>query len=185
MAVTRTTTTVLGTGTFDPGRNGPQWPWDWTPSPAFASDLNNDPANLGYKVDGVFKSSAAIAALLTSPLGTVANPVAQPNVPKPFTIMDVAGAAPNTLKALADADLQPIADAINRQDSVGVQRWADILLLRSAMSQAEHDAVYALVTATHPDPAWQATVPGPSRLEQVFSVGSVESSLIFQVTGVA
>lgn len=158
----------------------------WTPTPEFVAHLQNDPNGCGFKnADGTWKPAATIALLLVSPRGSVANPVAQPTIPKPFTIADLVAAAPNATRTIPDADLEPIAARCRDNDRAGVKNWADVLLARSAMSQAEHDAVVAVVEATEGDPSWQANVPGPSVLESTFGVGAVSAALISSVTGVA
>lgn len=156
----------------------------WTPSSILLDELTNDPVNLGYKnTDGSWKTASQIGALLTSPIGTVTNPVTVTTLPKPVTIQDLVASAPNTIKALPDADLEPIAARVRAGDRDGIQRWADVLLLRSAMSQTEHDAVTALLAQTITDPNYQATVPGPSRLETLSGEGAIDHGLIKAVTG--
>lgn len=162
----------------------------WTPTPAFVSELQNDPAGLGYKnADGTFKSAAAIGKLLTDPFGTVANPTPQPTIAKPFTYTDVLGllSAASQVNVRALPELSRVLDDINAQNRHAVTVWAGLLLAGSSpvITQAEHDAIVALMNATELDPSWPSTVPAASRLEQAFGVGAVASALITAVTKVS
>jgi hypothetical protein len=84
-------------------------------------------------------------------------------------------------------ELARVLDDINNQNRPAVTAWANMLLAGAnpPITQAEHDAMVALVQATEPDPTWPATVPDASRLEKVFSVGVVQAGFIIAVTGIA
>lgn len=174
----------MAIGTYDPVSK------TWTPDPAFTAELTNDPAALGYKSAGAWKSAAAIGQLLTDPHGTVANPVTvAPQIPKPFVYTDVLGllSAASQANIRALPELTRVLDDINAQNRHAVAVWANLCLAGTSppILQSEHDAIVNLMNATIADPNWTATIPAPSRLEQVFGVGVVASGLITTVTGVA
>lgn len=108
--------------------------------------------------------------------GTSPNPVATaPQVAKPFTFSDVIGSlsAASLLNIRGMADRGNLIDAINNQDRPNVGRWVAILSISPALIQpTEATAVNAILTATIPDPAWSATVPGPSRKAALFGAKS-------------
>ena len=165
----------------------------WVPDSAFTSELNNDPAAVGYKnADGTWKSAHEIGVLLTQPGALIPNPVAQPSIPKPFTYLDIF----NLLSSASLANLRTLPelpralDDINAMNRQAVATWFNLLLQAPAggtapITQAEHDNIVALMNATELDPSWPAQVHDVSRVEKVFSVGSVPLALITAVTGVA
>lgn len=178
------TVTETPLGTFDSSTQS------WTPSAGFAAELLNDPTHLGYKQgNGAFFPAATIAGLLTSPQGTVANPLPQATIAKPFTYVDVLNLLSTASQANVRAlpELPRILDDINAANRQAVSVWAGLLIAGNAppITQAEHDAIINLMNATEPDPSWPSTVPGPSRLQSLFDVGSVELRLITTVTGTA
>lgn len=172
-------------GTFD-GTN-------WVPDSAFTTEITTDPAALGYKnANGTYKSAHDIGALLTQPGALIANPVAQPTISKPFTYLDIFNLlSPNSLANLrALPELPRALDDINSMNRQAVITWFNLLLQAptggtAPITQTEHDNVIALMNATELDPSWQSQIHDVSRLEKVFSVGSVPLALITAVTGVA
>ena len=74
-----------------------------------------------------------------------------------LTIAALQTAAPQTLAGIASgtdplAEMEVIASRVRSGDAQGVGLWANTLLMLTKMSQAEHDAVEALVSkAATPD----------------------------------
>lgn len=73
----------------------------------------------------------------------------------PVTVTALAGAAPNTLATIAGgsnpmSEMEVIASRVRAEDAAGIGQWATTLLMLQKMSQAEHDAVEALVSAAAP-----------------------------------
>ena len=74
--------------------------------------------------------------------------------PTPITVQSLSAAAPTTLEAIAAgqnplAEIDVIASRVRASDWDGVGAWADTLHLLGKMSDAEHSAVEALVTAAN------------------------------------
>lgn len=75
----------------------------------------------------------------------------------PLTIAALQTAAPQTLAGIASGtnpldEMEVIASRVRAGDAQGVGLWANTLLMLNKMSQAEHDAVEALVAkAATPD----------------------------------
>lgn len=70
----------------------------------------------------------------------------------PVTIASLTAAAPTALATIASganpmSEMEVIASRVRSGDAQGVGLWANTLLMLKKMSQAEHDAVEALVTA--------------------------------------
>lgn len=75
----------------------------------------------------------------------------------PVTISALQTAAPNTLASIAAvtnplSEMEVIAARVRNNDAAGIGQWASTLLMLTKMSQAEHDAVEAIVAkAAAPD----------------------------------
>lgn len=123
-------------------------------------------------------NDAARFAKLNAPTA-VANPVTSaPQVPKPFYASDILPLlSVASQKALGSNGFDPsiIAD-IDSGNGLGVQLWAAFLLNVDVINQTEHDAIVARVQQTEDDPAWTATVAGPSPRETLFGADKTWAS---------
>ena len=99
----------------------------------------------------------------------VANPNPQQQVPKPFLVSDILGCVSTSMsKVVALASLPTIRDSIEANDRTACALWNNALLGGGDITQAEHDAIAAVLTATEADPTWTATVPGPTPKQTLF-----------------
>jgi hypothetical protein len=116
--------------------------------------------------------SGAIENLLASPVGTVANPVAQAQIKRPFTAADLMGQVSpvNRVKIMQAGLIGPIQHCIDIEDTAGILSLSQLAVDGAAMTADEQTAVAAVVNATIGDPSWTATVPGPSDLFTNFGV---------------
>lgn len=165
------------------------------------TELTNDPAGRGYKQGGVYKDSADITALLNGTY-SIPNPAAQgtvnvtelAQVPFLHTLADllvqvsqIASTSPNYQAAqgiLSDWEiLRPIVitlPTINPQQTSFVGIFAALVSI-GVLTQAQVTAL-----TTQPDPAWQATLPQPSRMAAIgLPTVTVQASDIQTITGVA
>ena len=124
-----------------------------------------------------------IGELLGEAVGTIPNPSPQPNIPKPITIADLMQAAPTTLTALNDINLEPIGARQREGDRAGIEWYAHVLHARGDMPEQERDAVSALVSESIPDPTWSETIPEPSPLFSEFGEHLIPLALIDEALG--
>lgn len=115
-------------------------------------------AAIRAKVADWSPSDASITAALNSP--SVSNPVAQATVAKPFAVQDIFGAvAPASLAKLTNVAFVPdIRDKVQSNDRAGCGLYANLLMAGGVLTQADHDAVMAVLAATEPDPLWQSQI---------------------------
>lgn len=158
---------------------------------ALSNELNTDPTSLGYKnTDGTWKTATQIAVILTTPIGTVANPTPQANIPQPFTYADIKALLSDaSLVNLKASSLLPrILDDINSDNRNVVIAWAQLLYnngTSSTITLAEQNSIISLMQSTIADPNYSATVPGPCRIQTLFNVGAISEAQITSITGVA
>lgn len=133
---------------------------------ALASELKNDPANVGYKnADGTFKPQAElIGLLLNKPM--VANPDPAPQIPKPVTAQDVLGLlSPASVQAIPFDAMVEVNKAIAEKDMERLGLQLQVFAAKGWINSTEVAALQARLAETIPDPNWPAQVPGQSRLE--------------------
>ncbi len=105
-------------------------------------------------------TDAAIAVLLNTP--SVVNPSPQATIPKPYTVASVLSLITTSAANLkADpflAVLTDVRDRIQAADTAGVVLYGQLLLGWGVITQVEHDLILSAVTATQPDPNYQAEI---------------------------
>lgn len=112
-------------------------------------------------------TAQAIFEATTAPTA-VSNPVAvAPQIPKAFGPTDVLGlVSPASLAKIKTEVTMPLSDlnrSIMAQDRPTIGSAAQLYLAFGDITQAEHDAILGVLTATVPDPSWTPTVlAGPS-----------------------
>lgn len=104
-------------------------------------------------------SNAAILTAANNP--TVANPVPQATVAKPFTLTQVLG----SLSAASQANLKGFAgfeglrNDVNANNIASCVAWAEYLAGGAAIiTSTEAASILAIVQATQPDPTYQAKI---------------------------
>lgn len=119
-----------------------------------------------------------IAAWLNAPT-TVANPVTEaPQVPHPptlkeiYALIPVAEAAAIYNKVGLSADIR---NAIDSGDPEYLAMMLAIVLELGIISQQTATALAMLLQRTQPDPAWTATIAGPS-LAQAAGLGAITAA---------
>ena len=126
------------------------------PSPSVITALDAKVPTLSGGWTG--NTDAAIAGLLNAT--SIANPLPQATVPKPFTVAQVfgllSGASVANLKTVPY--VPDIRDKVQANDIPGCVLYLNLLLAGSVITQAEHDLILAAVTATQPDPSYQAQI---------------------------
>lgn len=122
----------------------------------------------------------AIAAILNAPT-EIDNPVTEaPQVPHPptlkeiYAIIPVAEAAEIYNKPGLSADIR---NAIDSGDGEYLQMMLAIVLELGIISQQTATALALLLARTQPDPAWTATIAGPS-LAQAAGLGTVTAAQV-------
>ena len=160
------------------------------PIQALTTELTTDPTGLGYKTNGVFKSSSAIASLLTQPGAAVSNPVSQGQVPVTLTatgMMSLLSSASMANLRNFQGLTQLLMD-IEGQNRTNVGITAAFLEASGDITSAEYTSIQSALTATQADPTWTSTVPGPCRLLTMPGAngdGHVAFADITSITGVA
>jgi hypothetical protein len=146
---------------------------------AVKAELTNDPTAVGYKVAGVFLPPATLADLLTRST-QIANPNPQPNKPVPLTVAGMLAliSPASTTKIQESGYVKFLADAINGQDRAALALWLQLFVNSNTITTEEATALHQAFTATEPDPSWQATIIGPSRLVIVANVGAISAAQI-------
>lgn len=109
---------------------------------------------------------------------SVPNPAPQGQVPKPFGPDDILGSVSfSSLGKIRTETTLPLSElnrSIMAQDRVTVAKASQLYLVWGDITQAEHDAIAAVLAATIADPAWPATLAiGPSPADTLFGVGKV------------
>lgn len=117
-------------------------------------------------------STAEIAARITAPIEQ-ANPEPQRTVPVTLSEDDlIASLSGPTIAALIDlSSFAQILDAAS--DPPRAAKWIAALAKAGKIPLADMQALQALMSRVEPDPAWPATVPGPSLLESQVGLGSI------------
>lgn len=100
----------------------------------------------------------------------VPNPAPRGHVPRPFAASDVLEAlSPESRAKLTGVAFLPaIRDAINSQDRAACSLWVQVLVSGAIVTPEEGAALAGLLSATTDDPAWPATVPGPTPKQRLF-----------------
>lgn len=103
----------------------------------------------------------------------VANPVAQPQIPRTMEESDLAGLltdqANGSLKQLLNwVNFGLLKADIDNQNHAGVGIWAMKCEMLGLITTAEAVAVQAYAAETIPDPSWPAQVPGPTPKARLF-----------------
>jgi hypothetical protein len=106
----------------------------------------------------------------------IPNPNPRGQVPAAFGSIDAAAllGPADLAKIIAlpafDATIRPLLDRAPKTalDVLALDRWAASLFRAGDLTQGEYDALEALFHGTVPDPAWTATVPGPSWIQATF-----------------
>lgn len=102
------------------------------------------------------------AQIVTTINGTLAaNPTPQATVPKPYSVQSVMAALSTTSQknVAGYVSLAAVLASVNEGDSVGVMTWANVLESLGLITTTDVTAVEGVVTATQPDPTWQAELP--------------------------
>jgi hypothetical protein len=120
----------------------------------------------------------AIAAALNAPT-TIPNPVTEPaTVPHPPTLDDVLAVVPSAervaIRALAGF-VDDVRRAIDTQNLLYMQTLIEDALTANAISAQTATALAMLLQRTQPDPAWAATIAGPS-LAQAAGLGAITAA---------
>lgn len=104
-------------------------------------------------------ANAQIVTALNTALAP--NPTPQGTVPKPYTIATLeAELSSASQKNLAlYPSLAAVLSSVNASDTPSVILWANTLVNAGVILSAECTAIVAAVTATEPDPNWQAQLP--------------------------
>ncbi len=97
---------------------------------------------------------AAIAA------SSVANPVQQATVPKPYTATGLLGVLSTQSQGnlVVFPAIHDLLVDIQTQDSANVLAAVSLLAATGKITSAEATAIQSAVTATEPDPSWTSTV---------------------------
>jgi hypothetical protein len=149
---------------------------------ALASEIQG--GNQYHNPDGSLKSTLDIGTLLTQPQ-PVPNPAPVAKVPKRLDV----GTFLSLLSSASKKNLtgspyaQTIADYVTAQDRAGLGLWIQLAVVSGWITAEEAAALQAALAATEDDPGWTPTVAGPSRLEQVCGVGSVNHDDINKALG--
>jgi hypothetical protein len=150
-----------------------------------ANELNNDPAGLGYKDGENFKSVDEILNLLGA-RRTQANPVPQPDIPKPLVLKDFMTDM-GGLDAFDWSAFKDFKDAIDASDRDTLQVWLDAAFAKTWIDGTKRTQMMTdWINATIPDPSWQATVSLQSRFMELWgSAGydNLDKLMIQQVIG--
>ena len=144
------------------------------------SELQNDPAGLGYKdpATGQFKSTREIVRLLCSARRGPDTADVVPDPPTPDELLAKISAW--SLKKIPDETLVRINELAQVGDVSGIQRWLSVAKMKDYITQAEHDAIATLLGRTK-------TVPKSTRLSpRIVELGwgeSIPSGLVDKVLG--
>lgn len=112
---------------------------------------------LSPSVDRTQSQEANLVALNAA---TVKNPVAQGNVPKPLSVIDIFGLLTDTEQGavVGHPNAAPIIADVRMQDRQAVATWASGLAKGGTISSASLNGVMGYLNSTVPDPNWQAVV---------------------------
>lgn len=122
----------------------------------------------------------AIAARLNAPT-VIDNPVTEPaTVPHPPTLDDVLAVVPSAervaIRGLAGF-VDDVRRAIDTQNLLYMQTLIEDALTANAISGDTATALALLLARTQPDPAWTATVAGPS-IAAAVGLGTVTAAQV-------
>lgn len=98
----------------------------------------------------------AIVEALNAP--SVANPAPQANVGKPYTVLNLLGSIDPTRRAGLTPLLAAIRPDFDAQDGTAIVGWSMALMLTGDLMQSDVDGITAVVSATEPDPSYQAQI---------------------------
>lgn len=89
------------------------------------------------------------------------NPTPQGTVPKPYTILQLMGdlSAASQKNVALYPSLTDVLGAVNAGNSAFVEMWTNTLENAGDITATEASTIVAAVTATEPDPNWQAQLP--------------------------
>jgi hypothetical protein len=97
-------------------------------------------------------------------------------VPKRFYGTDIYQAVnPAKLTGISDAAVAKLEDDIKTQDRLAIGEWAMLLAAKGVIDLADVNRINSVLTATIPDPAWPAKVPGPSWRERNLLVNGLRA----------
>lgn len=146
---------------------------------AVKSEIETDPASVGYPSWDNTEDTARAIALLLVDRSKVDNPATAPQIPKPMDTDMLLGAVSVESIAKIDATaLEAVSQRIEAGERAAVARWVAIALAKGWITQVEHDAIQADLQSTVADPNHPAQVLGNSRLTTVLgrTVGGISAS---------
>ncbi len=131
------------------------------------SEIENDPASLGYAPYVLQQNYPAIAALLNA-VPQIPNPVPQGTIPKRFKLYDLLDKVTQA-EALEVIKLPGLLTYLDSALGANDRTTTNKLLgyIASMFSAATKTAVATLLAQTEADPDWKATIAGTSRAASI------------------